>query len=87
MSYKVLEVHVAYKNGMMEEMAVLWVSNEKEGWVRASYATSKPIGGYKFLTPNDTLSTQLVQTVAGQGMNLPDEKKEKLFPGKRKWER
>jgi hypothetical protein len=29
---------------------------------------------------------ELIQQVAGEGMNLPDELKTKYFPGKRKWE-
>lgn len=85
MSYKIIEVHTVYKNGQIEELAVLWESNER-GWVRASYATSKPCSGYKFIMPGEELTPRLIQEVAGYGMNLPDSKKTVFFPGKRAWE-
>ena len=86
MYYKILEVHQKYKNNKIEEVAVLWQSNEM-GWVRASYCDTKPCQGYKFLMPDEKLSPELIQSVAGQGANLPDAKKKKYFPGKRQWER
>lgn len=86
MSYKIIEVHQVYQDNKLSEIAVLWQSNEM-GWVRASYCTTKPCAGYKYLMDNETLSPELVQKVAGQGMNLPDEKKAIYFPGKRKWEK
>ena len=86
MSYKIIEVHQVYKNDKLDEVAVLWQSNER-GWVRASLCTAKPCTGYKFLMPNEDVTPTLIQQVAGQGMNLPDDKKEKYFPGKRMWER
>ena len=85
MNYTILEVHIEYQKNRISEIAVLWQSNEK-GWVRASHCTTKPCVGYAFLTSNATLEPQLIQQVAGQGMNLPDELKTKYFPGKRKWE-
>lgn len=84
--YQIHEVHVVYKNNVMEEIAVLWQSNER-GWVRASYFNRKPIGGYGYLLPSHKLNDELIQEVAGQGMNLPDNLKKKYFPGKREWER
>ncbi|HBZ67563.1 MAG TPA: hypothetical protein DEO70_12065 [Bacteroidales bacterium] len=86
MDYNIIEVHTKHLNGILAEIAVLWVSNEEEGWVRASYATTKPIWGYKYLMPEEMISDRLIQEVAGLGMNLPDDKKKKFFPGKRKWE-
>jgi len=86
MSYKIIEVHCTYENNKLQEVAVLWQSNEM-GWVRASYCSTKPCSGYKFLNPNETLSPELIQKVAGSGMNLGDEKKQLYFPGKRLWER
>jgi len=88
MSYKILEVHQNYKNGKLDELAVLWESNDA-GWVRASYANSQPCNGYKFLLSSEIekgVSDRLIQDVAGTGMNLPDNKKKKYFPGKRAWE-
>lgn len=86
MSYTILAVHIEYQQNRISEIAVLWQSNER-GWVRASYCTTKPCMGYAFLTSNATLEPQLIQQVAGQGKNLPDELKTKYFPGERKWEK
>lgn len=86
MSYKIIEVHQVYKDNKISEVAVLWQSNPR-GWVRASYCTTKPCSGYKFIMPNETLSADLIQKIAGQGMNLPDEKKSIYFPGERDWEK
>jgi hypothetical protein len=86
MSYKIIEVHIEYHENKIEQVAVLWKSNER-GWVRASYMTTKPCPGYGFLEPGFILSPELIQEVAGSGMNLPDEEKKKYFPGKRLWER
>ena len=85
MNYKIKQVHLTYKDGQLKETAVLWESNE-QGWVRATYATNKPTMGYKFLTAKDEPSPRLFQSVAGLGMNLPDNKKKKYFPGKHLWE-
>jgi hypothetical protein len=86
MSYIIIEVHIVYKENKISELAVLWQSNER-GWIRASYFTTKHWAGYGYLLPTDILSPALIQKVAGQGANLPDEKKELYFPGKKHWER
>jgi hypothetical protein len=86
MSYIIKEVHIVYQDNKLFEVAVLWQSNER-GWVRASFCDLKPISGWKFLLPNDVLSPKLIQEVAGQGFNLPDEKKKLYFSGDKKWER
>ena len=86
MSYTIQEVHIGYQENKITELAVLWQSNER-GWVRASICTTKHISGYGYLMPNDILSPELIQKVAGQGMNLPDEKKQMYFPGEKLWER
>ncbi len=86
MNYTIIEVHQVYQENKLSEIAVLWRSNSN-GWVRASYFTVEPCCGYGFLLPGDILSPELIQKVAGQGMNLPDKKKNKYFPGKRQWER
>lgn len=85
MRYKVFQIHVVYDK--ITTIAVMWQSNAETGWVRASYCTTKPVSGYKYLNPNDKLSFELIQQVAGQGMNLPDHLKLLYFPGNYKWER
>ena len=86
MSYIIIEAHCIYKENILSEVAVLWQSDEM-GWVRASYCTTMPCSGYGFLLQTDKISPELIQKVAGYGMNLPDEKKKKYFPGKKLWER
>lgn len=85
MNYAISEIHIDYLDGEIKIVAVLWQSGL--GWVRASYCTTKPCSGYKQLQPNEKLSDQLIQDVAGKGMNLPDNLKKKYFPGKRNWEK
>ena len=87
MLYEILAVHMTYENNELTSIAVLWVSDSEHNWVRASYSTTKPIGGYRFLIGNETPNMDEIQLVAGLGMNLPDDLKKKYFPGKRKWER
>ena len=86
MPYIIKEVHIQYQENKISEIAVLWQSNER-GWVRASYCTLEHTPGYGYLLSDDVLSPKLIQTVAGQGRNLPDEKKELYFPGQKPWER
>lgn len=86
MAYKIIATHQEYQDNKLSLVAVLWQSNEM-GWVRASYCTTKPVQGYKFLMPDEELTSHLIQRVAGAGMNLPDNLKKKYFPGKRLWDR
>lgn len=83
--YKIIETHITFKDNELQEVAVLWQSND-DGWVRATYFENKPIGGYGFLMPGQKLTEALLQEVAGYGRNLPDTKKKKYF-GKRQYER
>lgn len=77
MNYEIEQVHAIYKNSKLETLIVLWVSSS-DGYVRATYANTKPIGGYHFLKPNEVLTDKLIQQVAGAGMNCTDELK-KVF--------
>ena len=86
MRYIIKEVHIKYEENKITELAVLWQSNER-GWVRASICTTTHYSGYGYLMANEILSPELIQKVAGQGMNLPDEKKQLYFPGEKLWER
>jgi hypothetical protein len=85
MGYKIIEIHLEYSNNELSLIAVMWQSNER-GWVRASYCNTDPRSGYISLMPGEILSPKLIQQVAGQGMNLPDNLKRKYFPGKKPWE-
>ncbi len=87
MSYEILEVHAVYEENKLKQLAVLWLSNEEHQWVRATYCINTPCSGYGYLLPDQKLSEDTVQMVAGYGMNLPDALKKKFFPGKRKWDR
>lgn len=87
MSYRIIETHQVYKNGKLDIIAVLWQSNPDRNWVRASFFTPEPLSGYGYLLPSDKLDDKLIQKVAGYGPNLPDDLREKFFPGERDWER
>ena len=76
-----------YEEGELSLIAVMWWDQKDKGWVRATYCTNKPIGGYKFIMQSDQLNDQLIQSVAGGGMYLPDNLKKKFFPGKKNWSR
>lgn len=86
MNYKIIEVHCIYEKNELQEVAVLWQSNN-DGSVRASLCDTTPCGGYKFIMPGEKLTPSLIQDVAGQGMNLSSARKVKYFPGIRKWDR
>jgi len=86
MTYKILESHQEFKDGKLDKVVVLWISNPNDNWVRASFFTREIQYGYGYLKDNDEFSIQLLQQVAGTGANLPNELKKKYFPGKYNWE-
>jgi hypothetical protein len=85
MRYKVIAIHAEYTGNKLQLLAVLWQSNNL-GWVRACYSTTNPIQGYNFLNADEQISDDLIDRVAGSGMNLPDKLKKKYFPAKKLWE-
>lgn len=89
MHYEIIAVHATYIDHLLTEIAVVWVSNKKENWVRGSVCNTNYCSGYKYLHQysEDKLSEELIQEVAGLGMNLPDEKKEEYFPLIKDWEK
>jgi hypothetical protein len=89
MHYKIVAVHAKYEDHLLVELAVVWVSNEKGKWIRGSYCQNSYCSGYKYLHQftEDRLSEELLQEVAGQGMNLPDDKKQEYFSQFKKWEK
>ena len=87
MRYTILETHQEFKNGKLDKIAVLWVSNPDSNWVRGSFFTREVQYGYGYLQDKHELNNQLLQEVAGCGPNLPDQLKAKYFPGDWKWER
>lgn len=82
--YKIHEAHIVYKNGKLHEVAVLWDDN---GAVRATFANAQPKAGYIFFNEDDVISPNLLQSIAGSGAYLDEERKEKYFPGDRPWSR
>ena len=86
MDYKIIETHITFSDNKIDTIAVLWESNPA-GWVRATYCTTTPCSGYKFLMPNEIISPELIQEVAAAGFNLPEEKKKQFFPKNYRWER
>jgi hypothetical protein len=82
MNYEILESHLIFENDKLIEVAVLWKDNS---FVRATYSTLNPRSGYQNLTTKDSISPELFQKVAGGGSYLDQERKNKYFPGDRKW--
>ena len=82
MKYKILETHCIFDQGLLKEVAVLW---DDHGYVRATYSNLNPKSGYENLSSNDVLSPQLFQKVASGGSYVDEERRDKYFPGERKW--
>jgi len=77
MKYNILECRVEYHNRKIFRINVL--VEMSKGDVRAIYADTIPKSGYKVLSPNEVLSDQLLQEVAGYGAERRD--KDDIFPG------
>ena len=82
MNYTILDAHCIYENGKLTEVAVLWADGD---FVRATYSTLNIRFGYFNLPKNTKISEGLFQEVAGAGSYLDEERKNKYFPGTRKW--
>lgn len=82
MNYNIIQTHILFENDTIAEIAVLW----KDGDLfRATYASSKPISGYLYISKNEQVSIELFQRVAGQGLYLDPERKKRYFPKIKNW--
>ncbi len=82
MDYNILEAKIEFKNNKLQRINVLIDctsgSSKPFSDVRAIYATSKPVGGYMWLLPTSIISNELLQEVAGAGMETSD--RDEIFP-------
>lgn len=79
MNYKILEARIEYKDdGFISRVTVL--VEMSKGDVRAIFATTKPCNGYHYISQGEIVSEQLLQMVAGYGMETVD--RDEIFP---KW--
>lgn len=76
--YKILEARIEYKEGNINRVTVL--VEMSKGDVRAIFATTKPCNGYHYIANGEKVSEQLLQQVAGYGMETVD--RDEIFP---KW--
>jgi hypothetical protein len=83
--YKILEARIEYKNSAISRVTVLVdmtgsdLKPDRWGDVRAIYATAEPRNGYMNIQPHHSLNDELLQEVAGYGMETVD--RDKIFPG------
>lgn len=77
--YNILEARIEYKNRKLHRVTVLVeISN---GDVRAIYSTDSFRNGYDSLNPDEPVNDDLLQRVAGYGMQTID--RDTIFPN---WE-
>jgi len=75
--YNILESRIEFKNNKLFRITVL--VEMSLGDVRAIYADTNIKNGYMTLMPNQELSNELLQEVAGYGSERRD--KDDMFPG------
>ena len=74
--YNILEAKIKFKNNQVDTVAVL--VEISKGDVRAICATTKQLPGYVFIAPNQTVTNDLLQEIAGFG--LETDKRDEIFP-------
>lgn len=78
--YKILEARIEFKNGHPYKIMVL--VEMSKGDVRAIFASTIPRSGYMSIPPEAKVNDELLQDVAGYGMQVAD--KDDIF---RDWEK
>lgn len=68
--YNILEARIEYKNKKLHRITVL--VEISQGDIRAIFCTTKPVAGYDSLKPDEPMSDELLQRVAGYGMQTVD---------------
>lgn len=73
--YNILETHIQFENGNIETITVLVEISEND--IRAIQANTKTKGGYMNISPAAKLNEELLQKIAGYGMEVSASK---FFP-------
>ena len=75
--HNILEARIEYKEGKLCQVTVL--VEISPGDIRAIFATDSFRDGYESIKPGEPLSDDLLQRVAGYGMETVD--RDRIFPG------
>lgn len=76
MSYNILEARIEYRDRRITRVTVL--VEISKGDVRAIFATDTPRNGYTHIEPGAQVTEDLLQDVAGYGMQTVD--RDTIFP-------
>ncbi|MGN6293749.1 MAG: hypothetical protein ACTHMV_13480 [Chitinophagaceae bacterium] len=68
--YNILEARIEYKKNQLARITVLVEISKND--VRAIFATTKPRPGYMYIQPTAKINEELLQEVAGYGMETVD---------------
>ncbi|SEC66552.1 hypothetical protein SAMN04489761_3442 [Tenacibaculum sp. MAR_2009_124] len=68
MSYNILETNIEFENGNIDTITVLVEMSEND--IRAIQANTQPRGGYMNISPGAKLNEELLQEIAGYGMQV-----------------
>lgn len=74
--YNILECKIDFKNNQLYRVTVL--VEISRGDIRAIFVTTECRNGYMHLEPNAKISNELLQEVAGYGLETMD--RDKIFP-------
>lgn len=66
--YNILKTNIDFKNGKIDAITVLVEMSEND--IRAIHANTKPRGGYMNIPNSAKLNEELLQEVAGYGMEV-----------------
>lgn len=80
MDYKIIEARIEYKGNQLYRITVLvdMSAYKKFTDVRAIFATTSPRNGYMHIQPGAILTHELLQEVAGYGLETVD--RDEIFP-------
>jgi hypothetical protein len=80
MKYNILEARIEYKDGYITRITVLVDCSDTPSYpdIRAIYATTGLKNGYTHIPERAELSEDLLQNVAGYGMETVD--RDEIFP-------
>lgn len=75
--YNILEARIEYRNKKLHRVTVL--VEISQGDVRAIFSAIESMAGYDVLNPDEPVSNELLQRVAGYGWQTVD--RDKIFKG------
>lgn len=82
MSYNILEARIEYRHKKLQRVIVLVEISQRD--IRAIFATDTFMEGYECLNPDEPVTNELLQRVAGYGRQIPIDDMNKMFRGWKK---